>query len=219
MKNKYYFLLLFILTSTTVFAQQIETKFIFDEFKQGKLVNKRGDTYQALFNYDIINQRLMFISAADSTILEIAEPNEVSYINIDGRIFEHIKGTSFYERMNIGDCVFYIQWKAKYMSKGKKGAYGTTSHTSAVGSIGMIENQGGQFLKLTTAEDFEVKSENLYYLKMKNNLKRFYSADSLAKLFKGHEEDIKEYVKKNNLDFNNLENIKAVVEYCSQYLK
>lgn len=217
MKNKYYFLLLSIIFSVSMSAQKIQIKYIFDEFRQGKLVHKRGDTHYAPFNYDIVDQRLMFMSA-DSTMLEIAEPEEVSFVNIDGRIFEHIKGTFFYERINLGNCIFYIQWKAKLISIGKKGAYGTTSNTSSISSINRISSNG-QMLELKVAEEFDLKPENRYFLKIKNSLKRFYSADTLAKLFKGHEEDIKKYIQENNLSFNNIENIKSAVEYCSQYME
>lgn len=159
----------------------------------------------------------MFISP-DSTILEIANPEEMSFAYIEGRIFEHIKGTTFYERLDIGGSRLYIQRKSKPISKGKTGAYGMPSQSTAISSISSI-NDVGLNLKLKIAEEYEIKQENTYYLKRKNSLKRFYSADTFAKLFKGHENEIKKYVKENNLDFDNLEDIKTVVEYCSQYIQ
>lgn len=217
MKKRCYLALLFFISTFILSAQEIPNEYLFDQFKQGKLRSKLGNTYDASFNYDLIGQRFMFVST-DSTILEIANPEEMSFVYIEGRIFEHIKGSTFYERLNIGNSILYIQRKAKPTSKGKIGAYGVTSQSTTISSISSI-NDVGPTLKLNIAEKYEIKHETLYYLKRKNSLKRFYSDNTLAKLFNGHKDDIKEYVKENNIDFNNIEDIKTVIEYCSQYIQ
>jgi len=215
MKTRHlYIAFLFLIASISVNAQ---TVYVFDEFKDGKIVHKKGDVVYAKFNYDTTGERMMFLSD-DNTILELANPGEASFVTIDGRIFEHIKGSIFYERINYDDMTYYIQWKCKVMSKGKASGYGTTSLTSSISSINSI-NDGGRSVKLDIAEDFTSLQDNLYYLKIKNSQKRFYSADTLAKLFKGNEDAIKQYVKDNNLVFNNTDDVKKAVEYCQQFIK
>lgn len=77
----------------------------------------------------------------------------------------------------------------------------------------------GKNFQLDVAENYSFKSNNSYYIKIKKDQKRFYSTDSLAKIFKGHEDEIKKYIKDNSIDFDNIDNVKAVVEYCSQFIK
>jgi hypothetical protein len=199
-----------------LFAQRDVSRYVFEDFKEGKLVYKKGNAINSLFNYNTLDESMMFLSN-DSTLYELTNTEEVLYANIDGRIFEHIKGGLFYERINAGKEAFYIRWKSKNISKGKSSGYGMTSQA---GSISNIETFGkdGRMVKLGVNENFELKSENFYYIKIKKDFKRFSSADSLSKLFKNNADDIKEYAKRENLNFNNLEDIKKAVEYCSQYM-
>ncbi|WP_185155732.1 hypothetical protein [Dysgonomonas sp. 521] len=219
MKNKY--LLLFVSSLFLIISlnaqEENKNEYVFEEFRDGRLVFKKGNAVLAKFNYDALDERMMFLSD-DGTILELANPTEVSFVNIDGHIFEHIKGKTFYERINYDDLTLYIQWKYKAESKGKASGYGTTSKTSSISNISTISRDGKNF-QLDIAENYSFKSNNYYYIKIKKNQKRFYSADSLAKLFKGHEDEIKKYIKDKNIDFNNIDNIKTVAEYCSQFIK
>ena len=91
-----------------------------------------------------------------------------------------------------------------------------TSTTSAITSVSVI-NKEGRAIPLNVSEKFNYKPDNFYYIKINNTQKRFSSPDSLAKLFKVHKEEIKKYIKENKLDFDNPEDIKSAVEYCSQY--
>ncbi|WP_303893995.1 hypothetical protein [Dysgonomonas mossii] len=218
MKNKYLLLSLFFslfFVSLELQAQE-DNVYIFDEFKNGKAVYKNGAVVYAKLNYDPLNQRMLFLSPSDNALLEIVNPSDISYINIDGRMFEQIKGNLFYERINYNNFIFYIQWRYKAVSEGKPSGYGTTSTTSAITSVSVI-NKEGRTIPLNVSEKFNYKPDNFYYIKINNTQKRFSSRDSLAKLFKAHKEEIKKYIKENKLDFDNPEDIKSAVEYCSQY--
>ena len=218
MKNKYLLLSLFFslfLVSLELQAQE-DNVYIFDEFKNGKAVYKNGAVVYAKLNYDPLNQRMLFLSPSDNSLLEIVNPSDISYINIEGRMFEQIKGNLFYERINYNNLILYIQWRCKAVSEGKPSGYGMTSTTSAITSVSVI-NKEGRTIPLNVSEKFNYKPDNFYYIKINNTQKRFSSPDSLAKLFKVHKEEIKKYIKENKLDFDNPEDIKSAVEYCSQY--
>ena len=218
MKNKYLLLSLFFslfLVSLELQAQE-DNVYIFDEFKNGKAVYKNGAVVYAKLNYDPLSQRMLFLSPSDNALLEIVNPSDISYINIEGRMFEQIKGNLFYERINYNNFIFYIQWRYKAVSEGKPSGYGMTSTTSAITSVSVI-NKEGRTIPLNVSEKFNYKPDNFYYIKINNTHKRFSSPDSLAKLFKVHKEEIKKYIKENKLDFDNPENIKSAVKYCSQY--
>lgn len=218
MKSKYLLLsLLFSLFFVSLELQaQEDNVYIFDEFKDGKAVYKNGAVVYAKLNYDPLNQRMLFLSPSDNALQEIANPSDISYINIEGRLFEQIKDNLFYERINFNNLILYIQWRCKAISEGKPSGYGTTSTTSAITSVSVI-NKEGRTIPLNVSEKFNYKPDNFYYIKINNEQKRFSSPGSLAKLFKAHKEEIKKYIKENKLDFDNLEDIKSAVEYCSQY--
>jgi hypothetical protein len=121
----------------------------------------------------------------------------------------------FYEKVNAGhDAFFYIRWHSTLLSNGKAGGYGTRSSTSAIDNIGQINGNSGLY-KLKVNEEYNATPHNSYFLKVRNSFKSFSSADTLAKLYKGHTEEIKEYAKAENIDFNNPEDVKKAVAYCA----
>ncbi|MDR2948408.1 MAG: hypothetical protein LBV71_04290 [Prevotella sp.] len=219
MKNRCF--LLFFILPVLILAQtqgDFEKRYIYDQFTSGRVVYKDGGGSNGLFNYDTVLERLLFVS--EDKILEISNPSDVAFVKIDDRTFEHIKGGIFYEKILVNnDNAFYIQWKSKLKSKGKKEGYGMTSNTSAVTSWEDVYTGHSPVVKLNVNEDLFVDSNNSYYLKIKNSYKKFYSLDSLAKLFKGREEEIKGYLKDQNLNFKKLNDIKKAIEYCSQYME
>lgn len=215
MKKKYNLFLLLILLPIIVSAQDLlKDGYLFDKFEDGKAILKNGQISKALFNYNTISEKLFFIS--DGKILELANPDQVVLVNMDGRVFEHIKNSLFYERIKIGDEALYVRWRSVSLSKGKKGAYGQTSTTSSIDNINQISSVGN-VVKLKTDEEYNIVPRNLYYLKIGNKFKEFKSPDSLSKLFKGHEEEIKTYIKEQKLGFDNIEDVKKAVAFCEPF--
>ncbi|MBK5722731.1 hypothetical protein JGH11_17805 [Dysgonomonas sp. Marseille-P4677] len=217
MKKNYNLFLLLIIFPIFLLAQDsLGEGYLFDKFKDGKVIFKNGQISNAPFNYNTLSEKLLFMS--DGEMLELANPNQVVLVNIDNRIFEHIKDGLFYERIKVGDGALYVRWKSLSISKGKKGAYGVTSSTSSIDNINQISSSGN-VVKLKSDEEFRVTPRNQYFLKIANKFKEFNSADSLAKLFKGHEDEIKKYIKDAQLDFNKIEDLKKAIEFCGQYNK
>lgn len=209
--------ILFILSCCFVFAtlsaQQEEYKgFLLKNFEKGKVVYKNGDQFtESNFNYETIMEKMLFM-LPDSAIFEIARPDIVGVVVIGDRTFEHFNNGLFYERIKTGDDFLYVRWKSKVVSEGKSGPYGTKPGTAHIDNVTQTTSMGGVY-SLKAREDFKVAANNIYYIKQKNKFKRFDSFDGLAKQFKGHEKEIKEYVKQQNLSFKNLEDIKKAVEY------
>ncbi|WP_029906067.1 hypothetical protein [Prevotella sp. 10(H)] len=215
MKIKLTILALCLVLPVVLSAQISATKaYLFDEFTKGKVVYKAGASSEALFNYNSVNEKILFLS--DTTVMELVKPDIVAYVSIGDRIFEHIKGNTFYEKVKAGDTDLYIQWRSTVVSKGKQGAYGGTQNTSGVQHISHLTTDL-QTHKIKIKEDFEVKPQNAYYINIKNKFKRFGSVNALASLFKGHEEQIKQYAKDENINFDDPQNVAKIVAYCGQF--
>lgn len=211
MKTKFSYLVISLILSVSISAQE-NKKYLFDDFETGKVVYKGSGFSSGRFNYNIISEKLEFISD-DGSVLVLANPNVVSYAEINGRILESVGNGIFYEKVVAGDGFLYIQWKSKVTSKGKKGGYGMASPTASIDNYKSVQAEG-RILNLTVDEDYTTTPNNTYYLKIKNKFKRFNSFGSLAKLFKDKEEAITTYVKTDNLDFKNPDDIKKAVAYC-----
>ncbi len=186
--------------------------FVLDEFEEGKaLYVKDNQATEGKFNYETIMEMMLFITP-DSAVYELARPDIVSHVIIGSRIFEHINKSMFYERINVNNGSFYVRWKSKVISK-KEGPYGSTAETVRIDDVSQLISSRSVY-DLKSAEKIKVEANNYYYIKQKDKFKQFDSFNSLAKLFKKQEKEIKAFVKDNDLNFRKLDDVKKVVEYA-----
>jgi len=186
--------------------------FLLEKFERGRVIYKSGgQVTDGNFNYDTVTEKMLFM-LSDSTIFELARPDIVSEVNILDRTFEHIKNGLFYEKVSIDGNNLYIRWKSRAISEGKDAGYGTKSSTGAIDNVSQI-SVGGMMYHMRDTEEYKMISNNTFYIKVNNKFKRFDSFNSLAKLFKENQEAIKVFVKEQNLNFNNVDNIKEAVRY------
>lgn len=200
-----------------LFAQdEMGNGYLFPEFERGTVAFKNGVRSSALLNYSMLNQEMLFLDD-DNNIMKIANPNEVLVVIIgEHRFFPISKNCVFYEEIPAGNGSFFVQHNANMISEGKATAYGGYSQTSAVTSYGTFQNTnaGGGIYKLNVNEKFRLKHDNYFYIKSGKNYKKFSSAKTLAKLFKGQELKIEEFANEHSLNFTIIEDIAKIVEFC-----
>lgn len=212
---KFKLLLLFSITSVSLSFGQTGKEYLFDKHMKGKVIYTDGTSTESSLNYNMVNEKFSFISQ-DGTILAIAQPEEIAFIRIGDRVFEHVKNGVMYERIPVGEnSCFYVRWHGRPVSKGKTAAYGATTSTTAVSEIKQFDTYSGGH-KLKTNQEYTITLENSYFLKAGKSFKKFSSASTLAKLFKGHEEEIRKYAKDENIDFDSVEDIKKAISFCEQ---
>lgn len=215
MKN---LILLLILSSMNlVLLAQKETDYIYlyDQFQQGTLKYKNGNTSPGIFNYELLSGEILFKD--NNTILELAYPDKVESIQIGKDTFIHIKGRLFYQKIDLGNINLYVKHAGSLRSKGKNVGYGY-SQTASADNLSRFDAKGYSHKNLDRDEISEVDKKNYFYIKINGKFKHIHSAGSLAKLFKGHEKDIKEAIKEDT-DFQNIEDVMDAVKLCGELLE
>ena len=200
---------------TPLFAQdEMGSGYLFPQFEKGTVVFKKGMKYSTLLNYNIFVEEMLFLESG-STVMALDNISDILVIIIGERRFfpANSKGM-FYEEVQSGNGSFFIQHKAVMLSEGKASAYGGYSQTSAISQYESINDSGtGNIHKLSINEKFKMKIDNSYYIQSGKNYKRFYSAKTLGKLFKGKEAKIEAFAKENSINFSKAEDIAKIVEY------
>jgi hypothetical protein len=185
---------------------------LFPQFENGIVVFKNGTRSSASLNYNMMQEEMLFLNP-DSTVMAIANPDNVIVVIIGERRFLPVSSKGvFYEEIQAGKGSFFVQRKATMFSEGKATGYGGYSQTSAVNSYSSYHGDGN-IVKLKPDEKFRLKIESSYYLKSGNNYKKFFSAKTLGKLFKGRQSEIEEYAKQQSVDFTKPADVARVVEY------
>jgi len=216
---KRYVLLLIVSSMYFAIYAQDKTDFVylFDDFQKGTITFKSGNTAEAFFNYELISEKIHF-EDNNNNPLELAEPEIVKYIEFGNNTFEHIKGSTFYQKIDLGNIDLYIKHGGSMISKGKPSGYGGYSKTAAIDNVTHVRG-AGTYLKLEGDEPFEVEKKIFYYLKIDGKFKQFRSVNSLAKLFKGHEKEIKEAIKDEKTDFKKIEDVTEAIRFCGELLE
>ena len=199
----------------SLFAQEeVEYGFIFPQFESGIVVFKNGMHTEAQLNYSMVKQTIMFIDN-NKLILEFVEPLSIRVVIIGERRFFPVSSKGvFYEEINTGNGFYYVNYRALKESKGKESAYGGNSRLGATTALGNFSNDSSVRTMLKSNEKFTLRIEHDYYLKSDNSFKKFYSAKSLGKLFKGKASRIEKYAKEQSIDFSKTEDIAEIIEHA-----
>ncbi|MDU1904034.1 MAG: hypothetical protein E6772_04555 [Dysgonomonas sp.] len=218
MKTKVTLSFLFVVFSSLLIAQEANTIYLFKKFERGKVIYRNGRFSEGAFNYDLLGKRIVF--QEKEQIFEFVEPETVDYLNIQGHIFEHIRGNDFYEKVRADSIYLYIHWYSSLKSKGKVGAMGVVTHTRDAQDVNptLVFGSAYNFEDMKTIESLGMIPKNKYFLKLEGKFKQINSFDSLAKLFKEDADKIKEFVREQDLKWADMNDIVRAVSYASQFL-
>jgi len=197
-----------------LFAQEVSGDGrLFPQFEKGTVFLKNGVHASVSLNYDMVQEQMLFL-APDSTEMKIANPLDVAVVKIGERRFLPASSKDiFYEEIPAGEGSFFVQRIAFYLSEGKAAAYGGYSQTSSVTSYGSIQSENEGIVKLKPGDKFRLVTQYVYYLQSGNKYKKFNSAKTLGKLFKGHESEIQAFADRESIDFRTMEAVARIVEY------
>lgn len=210
-KKSFYLLFLFLISSFA-FAQVKVTEvthYIFPEFTKGTVLMKAGVKNETLLNYNSLTEEMIFENNGKK--LAVGQLDLIDTVYIQGRKFFPLKG-KFVEIIYNSKYALYAEHKCKVKDPGKPAAYGGTSQTSATTSYSSFFS-GGQVYELKLPEGYETSPFVDYWLKKDGELTKFLSIRQLSKMFDGSEDLFKEYVRKNDVKYDNQAGIVNLIRF------
>ena len=172
-------------------------RYRFPGFIKGKVYYKSGTFSDARLNYNLLSGEMEYLQAMDT--LSIANPDDIRMIVMAEDTFLVDKG--YLELMMDGKV--QVALKKFYQLKDvlKKDSYGAASSASATESYGSLQTQG-QVVKLISSEDRVFEKVNKYYLSTAGSGFMLFNKKKVMQLFPQQESVIKDYLKKNKVDFD-----------------
>jgi len=166
---------------------------------------------RAPLNYDWVKQEMNYYNNDERMVLQGLETIDTVYI-VDRKFIPH--GKAFLELWPVQDDILYIEWKARVVNKGKKGAMGVTSH--AVTSREMdVSNMRGQGVERKDIYVHDSVSDNSYYIRVDNKLKKFNSEKTFLKLFPEETvANLKSYIREQKIDMKKMSDVIKVVDFA-----
>lgn len=193
-------------------AQDAETEkkispYLLDKFEEAEVFFHDGSRYQETINYNLLSNRFYFIDKTDHSVKAVSNPQDIFMVKVKDRCFYQEKGYAV-EVLPTNPPLF-VQYKVHIRKEAEKGAYGMPSETSSIRTYGGFGSHGNRF-ELNTEELIVGKRYQHYWLEKNKKRKAFKSFKQFVKLYPEHKAALEQFIKENQLDFDNVEHIKAL---------
>jgi hypothetical protein len=172
---------------------------------------KSGIKNQALLDYNSLTEEMIFENNGKKLAIAKGELELVDTVFIEDRKFVALNN-KFFELVYHSKSDLYVEHKCSMIPPGKPTAYGGTSQTSSITSLSSI-NSGGRLYELELPEGSEIKPYICYWLKKNGKLNKFINMKQLMKLYDDKKDLFKDYVKKNDVTYNNQKSIVQLIKY------
>ncbi|MDQ2720205.1 MAG: hypothetical protein M3Z26_10680 [Bacteroidota bacterium] len=201
------------LLSTAIYAQHVNsgvqlTHYVFNEFANGTVTMKSGETFNRHLNYNILTNEMIFNS--DGKYMAIASPENVDTVNINDRKFIYLNN-KFFEMLVNSNIPLLLEFTSSINEPGVSTGYGVTSTTTASTSYKSLVNSGGAY-ELKLPDGFTVTPGYNYWIKKDGVLLKAGSAKQLIKIFPEKKIQIEELIKKNQTSFSKRDDIISLVK-------
>jgi len=188
--------------------------FLFPEFSAGTVKLKTGSQSVKL-NYNMVDEEMIFDQRG--SYMALTNLDNIDTVLIKGRKFIPV-GKAFYEVVVEKDIPFLIQHKSKYAQEGTTTAYGMTSQVNERTTATTMKSTG-QIRTLQMPDNVKIVPENIFWVKIKGELKKFTNERQLLKIFAEKEDDLKKFIKSSSIDISKREDLIKVGNYCNEIMK
>jgi len=189
-------------------------QFLFPEFTDGEVLFYGLPKSSGKLNYNMLIGEMQFVN--NNEILALANFNNVAYVKIENRKFFPFKNNEFVEELMLTPrCQLMVRYAGKVAPHSKKVAYGGSSSTSSVTSYSSIGSNNRQH-DISVVENVLVTVDYFYYLLGTNGKYTIVrNVKAFTKMFPEHKTKIETYVKEHKIRFNSKEELKSLLEYCT----
>lgn len=180
-------------------------KYVMPAFGPGNILYKDGGFSRGSFNICTVDNTLRYIDT-DKSEKVLADPSQVESVSISGVLFLHTQNMYLGVVGDYDDVLLCVDKRLVFDDR-KVGAYGTSSATSSIRTVGASTESGSTF-RFSNVK-YEVRETPYLYKKG-----RVYvpSKKTLTKLFPAKKADIEAYVQENRVEFSDYHQVEALLE-------
>jgi len=166
-------------------------------------------------NYSYLVGEMHFIQSKDTLV--IVNKKDIKHIIME-------QDTFFYDKVYMelisqqGPVIVSLNEYIKLKEVQKKDPYGTSSSGSSTQSYGSLPTDG-KFYKLTANEDMIFQRVWDYYISTPASGFEPFNKKNVFKLFPQNEDEIKSYLKSNDIDFKSREDLIKLAGYIQTIMK
>jgi hypothetical protein len=200
----------------TAWGEEEQAAYLFPEFENGQVLYKDGRVFNVQLNFSLVSNRFVFIDTFDdNTIKEFAELDLVGSVKTGNRVFRINSKGEASEILQMENPLISVEYKGKITDRGRQAAYGGRSQTSAVENYSSIQS-GGVTYKLKGDDRWIINGvEKKYGVEYKGKSKTFTTVKQFLNIYpKNKRPALQEFIESKDIDFNSVEQVKALCNYA-----
>jgi len=201
-----------LLACSAAFAQK--AIFLFDDFTDATIMLKGGSVAKVKFNFDTDGQKIYYMQR--DVMMEMTNCHLIDTVKVGERRFVW-KDSRLCERYLVQGQEVFINWHATESFVGKEGAMGLTTQGKAetyyvpgLNSKYSLETRGKYE---DETEVWKTKNNNTYYFSLQGQDCKVRRPKEIYKLFPQYEEELRDFIRKNNLLMTNAQQAVAIIDY------
>jgi len=200
----------------TSYAQEdtvsASTHFILPQFIKGSVSLKNGRTEEALLNYNMISEEMIF--ERDNKRLALENIKDIDTVYLDSKKF--IPHENFFYEVLIKDTVsLFARHKLNVLQAGSPAGYGGTTETGAAYSISHLAG-AGYLYKLHLPSEYHLTDASQYLITFRNSSFKVTSERQVLKLFPDISSKLKQYIVENKLNIRKQEDLVSLLKKCNE---
>ncbi|MDO9376138.1 MAG: hypothetical protein V4725_03240 [Bacteroidota bacterium] len=190
-----------------------QTVFLYPDFKKGKVLLKNKSEQQAIFNYNMLFQQMIYVQ--NSVMMALDEIDKIDTVFVDTVKFVPVD-TSFYEvRLSNTNLPLFIKYQVDITPAAPATPYGGRSQTGAVQNITSYRFGVATPYQLKVSDAYNVRRFAEYYIKRADNFVHLKNAKHLKYLYPNQEKAIGMFIKQHHPSFNNTGDMERLVSFMS----
>ena len=190
-------------------------QFLFHDFSLGKVRMKNDNLQSVMLNYNTVSEKMVFEKGGN--LYDMVNIEMIDTVFVQESKFVPV-GKVFYEVLLIAPISLFIQHKGKLLSPGTPAAYGGTSQVSSTTRLTSVQLSSGYY-NLKLPKDYIVKTDRVYWIRKDNIMFSYTNERQFIKIFPDKVKEIKEFIKKQKIKFDMLQDQIRLTEHCNELIR
>lgn len=186
-------------------------QFLFANFTEGIVRLKNGNSQKVKLNYNTVSEKMVY--EKEDKLYDMVNTEMIDTVFLQGSKFVPI-GKIFHEALLVAPISLFVQHKGDLIPPGTPAGYGGTSQVSNTKMMSSVQLSGGYY-NLKLPDDYQVKTESVYWIRKDSVYNSFVNERQFMKLFPGKEGDFKKFIKENKIKFDKRSNIVSLFEHVN----
>ena len=192
-------------SDTTMIPEQ----FLFPEFSMGVLKMKNGEKVILNLNYNVVTEKMVF--KQKDRIYDMVNYSNVDTVFIYQRKFVPV-GKVFYEVLVNAPVSLFVQHKGTIKNPSRPAAYGGTSDVSSSTYISNLRI-GNDVFRMDNNQEVLIVPKPVSWIRKNNEMYAVINQRHFRKIFPDRKNEMREFIRQNNLDLENCDHLIKVVHY------